>query len=136
MRWLAISLQVLLGLVFLFSAASKLTGGTEDIRLHLGIAPWFWALTALVETVGAVGLLAGIAYPRLAVLAGLWLGATMLGGVVSHALVGDPPLDMLAAVVLLALSLTVAALRSRAARIGELLNGSAGARSSRRLAAF
>jgi DoxX-like family len=135
MRWHAITLQALLGLMFLFSATSKLTGGAEEIRLHLGIAPWFWAVTAMVETFGAVGLLAGIKYPRLAVLAGLWLGATMLGGVLSHALVGDPPIDMLAATVLLALSLTVVALRWRAARIGDLLNAATSSATSRCLAA-
>ena len=134
MRRLAITLQVLLSLLFLFSATMKLTGGTEDVRLHLGIAPWFWALTAMVETFGAVGLLAGLNSPRLAVLAGLWLGATMLGGIVSHALVGDPPAEMLAATVLLALALTVVALRWRGAQIGHPATAPTGTASSQRAA--
>jgi hypothetical protein len=122
MRWIAVTLQTLLGLMFLFSASLKLTGSAEDVRLHLGIAPWFWAVTAMVETLGAIGLLAGLTYPRLAVLAGLWLGATMLAGVLAHILVGDPLTEMIAAAVLLVLSLGVAVLRWRAAQIGDLLN--------------
>ena len=121
MRWITIMLQVSLGLLFLFSAASKLTGDLDEVRQHLGIAPWFWTVTALVEGVGVVGLLAGVKYPRLAVLAGLWLAATMVGAVVAHLGAGDPPSDAAAAAVLLVLSLGVAALRWRAARIGELL---------------
>lgn len=121
MRWIASVLQLLLGAMFLFSAFGKLTGGVEDIREHLGIAPWFWTVTALTEIVGAAALLAGIKYPRLAVFGGLWLAAVMAGGLVSHAWVADPPIDMLAAAVLLALSLAVAALRWPAARIDVLL---------------
>jgi putative oxidoreductase len=125
MRWITITLQALLGLMFMLSATLKLTGGTEEIRLHLGIAPWFWAVIALVETVGVMSLLAGIKYPRLAAFGGLWLGATMFGGIVSHVLVADPLTEMIPAIVLMALSLTVVALQWRIARFGDLLNGSA-----------
>lgn len=135
MRWLAIALQVLLGLMFLFSAALKLTGGAEDMRLHLGIAPWFWAITAMVETIGVVGMLAGIKYARLAILAGLWLGATMFGGIISHALAGDSPIDALPAIVLLVLSLAVATLNSRAAQVGDPSNAPAGRTPAHRSAA-
>ena len=51
--WTAVTLQVLLGLLFLFSAYSKLSGGAEEIRLGLGIPAWFWAVTAAVEVVGS-----------------------------------------------------------------------------------
>ena len=114
MRWLAITLQVILGVMFLFSAVSKLTGGLDEMREHLQIAPWFWVLTALVEIVGGAGLLAGLKYPRLATLAGLWLAATMVGAIVAHLRVGDPATDAIAAAVLLVLALTVAALRRHA----------------------
>ena len=79
MRRIAIVLQVVLGVMFLASAVPKLTGGLEEMREHLLIAPWFWGVTALVELIGAAGMLAGLKSPRLAVLAGLWLGATMAG---------------------------------------------------------
>ena len=42
MRWIVMTLQVLLGVLFLMSAVSKLTGAQEAMRAHLLIAPWFW----------------------------------------------------------------------------------------------
>ena len=116
MRWIVMTLQVVLGVLFLMSAVSKLTGGQEEMRAHLLIAPWFWGVTALVELIGAAGMLAGLKYPRLAVLAGLWLAATMAGGILAHLRVGDPLTAALPAAVLLVLALTVAALRWRAER--------------------
>lgn len=119
MRWVAITLQVILGVMFLFSAVSKLTGGLDEMREHLQIASWFWLLTALVEILGGAGLLVGLKYPRLATLAGLWLATTMVGAIVSHLRVGDPPADAVAAAVLLVLALTVALLRRPAGRVDE-----------------
>ena len=119
MRWVAITLQVVLGVMFLFSAVSKLTGSLEEMREHLQIVPWFWLLTALVEIVGGVGMLVGLKYPRSAILAGLWLAATMLGAIVSHLRVSDPPTDAIAAAVPLVLALTVTALRWHAERVDE-----------------
>ena len=124
MRWVAITLQVVLGVMFLFSAVSKLNGGLGEMREHLQIAPWFWLLTALVEIIGATGMLGGLKYPRLAILAGLWLAATMVGAIFAHLRVGDPPTDAIAAVVLLVLALTAAAL----ARGGSGVLDSSGAR--------
>ena len=117
MRWVAITLQVILGVMFLFSAVSKLTGGLDEMREHLQIASWFWLLTALVEIVGGAGMLVGLQYPRLATLAGLWLATTMVGAIVAHLRVGDPPADAIAAAVLLVLALTAAALRWHAGRV-------------------
>jgi putative oxidoreductase len=128
MRWVAITLQVVLGVMFLFSAVSKLTGGLEEMREHLLLAPWFWALTALVEIIGGVGMLAGLKYARLAALAGLWLAATMVGAIFTHLRVGDPATDATAAAVLLVLALTVAALRRRPGQV----NGPVAARSRER----
>ena len=121
MRWIAIGLQLLLGLLFLFSASLKLTGEADAIRDHLGVAPWFWTLTAWVEIVGAAGLLAGVRSARLAVLAGLWLAATMAGGIITHVLAGDSPADALSAAVLLILNLAVATVRSREAALPRLI---------------
>jgi hypothetical protein len=119
--WTAVTLQVLLGLLFLFSAYSKLSGGAEEIRLGLGIPAWFWAVTAAVEVVGAAALLSGISRPRLAVFGGLWLGATMLCGAVAHLRAGDGLLLAAPALVLMLFALAVAAMRSSDARLGALL---------------
>lgn len=111
-RWTTVGLQVLLGLAFLASAILKLAGAADDMREHLEVAPWFWVLTALVEIVGAAGMLAGIKFPRLAAPAGLWIAALMGGALVAHMRVGDPLTSMVPATVYLALALAVAALRA------------------------
>lgn len=111
MRKLAIGLQVLLGLAFLASAVPKLTGGGDAMREHLELAPWFWGLTTLVEIVGAVGLLAGISFPRLAAPAGLWIVALMAGALGAHLRVGDPVANMVPAAVYGVLALVVVAAR-------------------------
>lgn len=119
--WTAVTLQVLLGLLFLFSAYAKLSGGVEDIRLQLGIPAWFWAITAAVEVVGAVALLAGITRPRLAVFGGLWLGATMFFGTLAHLRAGDGLALAAPALVLMLLALAVVGLRRSDARLGALV---------------
>lgn len=118
-KWTAIGLQVLLGLGFLASAASKFTGAAETMRQQLEIAPWFWILTGVVEILGAVGLLVGIKFPRLAVPAGLWMVAVMLGAFFAHLRVGDPPASMIPAAVYLVLALAVVALRADAYKSGQ-----------------
>ena len=110
-RFTTIGLQILLSLAFLASAILKLAGAADAMREHLEIAPWFWVLTALVEIVGAAGMLVGIKFPRLAAPAGLWIAALMGGALVAHLRVGDPFPSMVPAMVYLVLALAVAALR-------------------------
>ncbi len=128
MRKLAIGLQVVLGLAFLASAVPKLTGAGDAMREHLGLAPWFWGLTALVEIVGAVGLLAGIRFPRLAAPAGLWISALMVGALGAHLRVGDPVANMIPAAVYGVLALVVVA-----ARVGEFGVGGYGPKRNTRV---
>ena len=111
MRKLAIGLQALLGLAFLASAGTKLTGAGDVMREHLEVAPWFWALTALMEIVGAVGLLAGIPFSKLAAPAGLWIAALMVGALGAHLRVGDPAVNMVPAAVYAVLALVVVVTR-------------------------
>jgi hypothetical protein len=118
-RLTTVGLQILLGLAFLASAILKLAGVADDTREHLEIAPWFWVLTALVEIVGAAGMLAGIKLPRLAAPAGLWIAALMGGALVAHLRVGDPFTSMVPAAVYLVLALTVVALRAKAYEFKE-----------------
>lgn len=119
-KWAAIVLQILLGLAFLFSGVSKLTGMADAMREQLEIAPWFWIFTALVEIVGAAGMLAGIKFPRLAAPAGLWIAALMIGALVAHLRVVDPFTNMIPAAVDLVLALAVVALRAGAYVPGKL----------------
>ena len=113
-RLTTVGLQVLLSLVFLASATLKLVGAADDMREHLEIAPWFWILTALVEIVGAAGMLVGIKFPRLAAPAGVWIAALMSGALVAHLRAGDPFTSMIPAAVYLALALAVAVMRAGA----------------------
>lgn len=113
-RWMTIGLQISLGLAFLASAVSKLAGAADAMREQLEIAPWFRTLTALVEIVGAVGMLTGLWFPRLAAPAGLWIAALMAGALVAHLRVGDPFTNMIPAAVYLMLALAVTALRADA----------------------
>ena len=120
MRWIAYTLQVLLALMFAFSATMKLTGGMDDIRDLLGVAPWFWTVAGLCQAVGALALLAGLRSPRLAVLGSLWPAAVMVGAVITHVISGETLADEALAIGLVALLLAVAALRWRAARVSAL----------------
>ena len=112
-RLLTVALWVLLALVFLGSAAQKLTGGLEPERIHLGIEPWFWTVTALVELVGVLGLVASLRYPKLAAPAGLWIAGLMVGAIVARLGAGDPPRDMIVEAVLLTFAVAVALLGRR-----------------------
>jgi putative oxidoreductase len=113
-RLTTVGLQILLSLAFLASAILKLAGAADAMREHLEIAQWFWVLTALVEIVGAAGMLVGIPFPRLAAPAGLWIAALMGGALVAHLRVGDSFMSMVPATVYLVLALAVAALHAGA----------------------
>lgn len=124
-KW-TIGLQILLGLGFLVSAISKLTGAADAMREQLEIAPWFWILTALVEILGTAGMLAGIRFPRLAAPAGLWIAGLMAGALVAHLRVGDPFTNMIPAVAYLVLALLVSVLRTDVYRSSERAGAGAG----------
>ena len=118
-RFTTIGLQILLSLAFLASAILKLAGAADAMREHLEIAPWFWVLTALVEIVGAAGMLVGIKFPRLAAPAGLWIAALMGGALGAHLRAGDPFTSMMPAAVYLVLALVVAVMRAGAYGFGK-----------------
>jgi putative oxidoreductase len=75
-------LQVLVAAAFFAAGGAKLAGAPFMVQLfaQIGLGQWFRYLTGAVEILGAFALLT----PRLASIGGLWLGATMLGAVVSH----------------------------------------------------
>jgi len=84
-------LQVLMALAFVFSAYSKITKQPQAVGVFEamgGPGDWLLYVVAVLEIVGAVGLL----IPRLCGLAALGLVALMVGAVISHALFGGPSL--------------------------------------------
>lgn len=123
-RWIAYTLQLLLALLFAFSATMKLTGGMDDVRDLMGVAPWFWTLAGIWQALGAVALVAGLHSARWAVAGALWLAVVMAGAVVTHVATGQTGPDMISPITLLALVLIVARLRWHDARISDLLGGS------------
>jgi putative oxidoreductase len=76
------SIQGILAAAFLAAGVAKLTGAPfmVDLFAQIGIGQWFRIVTGTVEVAGAVALLV----PGLASIAGLWLGATMVGAVTAH----------------------------------------------------
>lgn len=113
MRRSAIGIQLLLSFAFVGAAVSKLSGSQDVLRDRLGIAAWFWIAIALVEVLGAMGMLAGVRSPRVAVAASLGLTVLMVGAIVAHLRVTDTPAQMLPPVVLLLLTTPVVAIRMR-----------------------
>ncbi|MCL6442161.1 MAG: DoxX family protein [Alicyclobacillus sp.] len=86
----AMVLQIILGLMFLMAGFSKLKDKKQiDAFSHYGYPQWFRVTTGFVEWIGAIGMILGIWYPELALLAGIWLGITMLVAVITHIRVGD-----------------------------------------------
>jgi len=75
-------IQVLLAAAFLAAASAKLAGVPMMVAVfhQIGLGQGFRYLTAIVEIVGAVALLA----PGFAALGGLWLGFTMFVAILTH----------------------------------------------------
>ncbi len=99
--------SVVLALLFLATAAGKLTGQRASIasRDHLEIAPVRWQQIGLLEVVGAFGVLIGLTLPPLGVAAAAGLVLLSLGAIATHVRAGDTPaaaLPALAALVLAA----------------------------------
>ena len=109
------ALQILLALAFLAAGLFKLIGAASMVQIfdQIGIGQWFRIVTALVEVVGAVGLLV----PGFAGVAGLWLGFEMICAIVTHVTVLHT--NPAPAIFLLVLSAVVAYLRRQ--QIGALL---------------
>src|ERR1700751_5067665 len=75
-------LQGIVATAFFAAGAAKVAGADYMVHLfdQIGIGQWFRYVTGLVEVVGAIALI----YPGLASIGGLWLGGTMVFGVLTH----------------------------------------------------
>jgi putative oxidoreductase len=76
------TLQGILAAAFLTAGVAKLAGAPfmVDLFTQIGLGQSFRIVTGAVEVAGAIALLV----PGLASIAGLWLGATMVGAVATH----------------------------------------------------
>ena len=81
-----IILSIVLGIAFVGSGASKLTGAKQSLQIRdsLGLKAHLWKLIGALEVAGGVGVLAGLAYPPLAIAAAAGLALLMIGGVAAH----------------------------------------------------
>ncbi len=77
--------------------------------LHL--PQWFRPVVGIVEIIGVVGILAGVAVPWVAALAALWLVAVMLGALMTHIRVRDVAQNFVPPAVVLCVAAIVVALR-------------------------
>lgn len=111
----AIVLQSLLALVFLMSGGIKLLGVQMQVDnfKRYGYPQWFRLVTGAVEMTGAVGMIVGVWVDQVAIAAGFWLTATMIGAVYTDLFRrgSAPPSRAAAPAVLLALAVAVAVLQ-------------------------
>jgi uncharacterized membrane protein YphA (DoxX/SURF4 family) len=105
--------SVVLALMFLATAAGKLTGHAASvaIRDHLAIPAVRWRQIGLLEVAGAVGVLIGLALRPLGIAAAAGLVLLSLGAIATHVRAGDKPAAALPAFVALALAGTVLVLQ-------------------------
>lgn len=123
MNVVAIVLQVLLGLVFVGAGGSKLAGAPMQVETfaHLGLPQWFRLVVGVVEILGALCVLAGLAFHTLAIAAAVVLGCVMLGALLMQLRIRDvSPQHVVPPVVLLCVVAVVVLLRWSSLR-GHLL---------------
>ncbi len=83
---------IVFALMVAFSGIGKIRRDPHQVRvIHetVGVRLKFFPLLAACEFAGALGLLAGIAWPPLGIAGGIGLLLYFLGAVVSHVRVGD-----------------------------------------------
>ena len=108
-----IILAALLGVATAFSAVGKLSRNARTIdMLHgLGLKDSQIRLLALIEILGALGLLVGIWVPILGQLAALGFVLYFLGAIIAHARKRQPAKDIAPALILMILSIVVTILQ-------------------------
>jgi putative oxidoreductase len=107
---LSIILQILLALIFTMTSIMSITGHKIQVEnfVHLGLPQWFRVVTGWVQLIGVVVLVIGLWYPSVAALAGLWMGATMLGGFATHIMAKDSIKQLLPALILAIIAIIIA----------------------------
>ena len=108
----------LVAVMMAISASGKLTlipGAVHTIHDVVGVPLSLFPLLAAAEIAGGLGLLAGMFWPRLGVLAGAGLVLYFVGAMVGHILVGDWA-GLKAPITPLLLSTTALLLRLRSTR--------------------
>ncbi|WP_028558822.1 DoxX family protein [Paenibacillus pinihumi] len=104
-------LQVVLGVFFIFTGTTIISGKMAKEFKRFGMPSFFNFLTGFIEIVGALGLIIGIWMPIVAFLSGALLGSTMLVAALTLVFIArDPLIKALPATVLCLLSFIIAIL--------------------------
>ena len=98
--------SIVLALLFLSTAAGKLTGHAASVasRDHLAIPAVRWQQIGLLEVAGAGGVLIGLTLRPLGIAAAAGLVLLSLGAIATHVRAGDKPAAALPAFAALALA--------------------------------
>ncbi|MDU0200803.1 DoxX family protein [Paenibacillus sp. MAH-36] len=106
---IAIILQVILGIFFMITGTRIISGKMAKEFSRFGLPSIFNFLTGFLEIIGSIGMIVGIWYPLVALLAGLLLGATMLAAAFTLLVIArDPFTKSFAAIILCLLSFGIA----------------------------
>jgi hypothetical protein len=106
MSTITVLVSVVLALLFLATAAGKLTSHVASvaIRDHLAIPVVRWQQIGLLEVAGAVGVLIGLALRPVGIAAAAGLVLLSLGAIATHVRAGDKAAASLPAFAALALA--------------------------------
>ncbi|MFZ0227349.1 MAG: DoxX family protein [Mycobacterium sp.] len=104
----------LLAALFGFAGVIKLAGVRQSlaIRDHLGVKPVQWRLIGSLELAGVAGVLAGLAWAPIGVVAAIGLALLILGAIGFHVRASDSASDSAPAVIGLGLAVATAILQS------------------------
>ena len=105
---------LLLAALFTFSSSIKLLGVPKslEIRDHLGVSPIQWRLIGALELAGVAGVLVGLLWAPIGIAAAIGLALLSIGAVAFHLRASDRVMDMVPAVIGVALAAATVALHT------------------------
>jgi hypothetical protein len=114
MNTATVIVTLLLAALFTFSASIKLLGVSRSlaIRDHLGVKPLQWRLIGALELAGVAGVLVGLAWPPIGIAAAIGLALLSIGAIAFHITASDRVVDMVPAVIGIALGAVTAVLHT------------------------
>ncbi|MGH3554832.1 MAG: DoxX family protein [Mycobacterium sp.] len=109
-----VMVTALLAALFAFTSLIKLVGVRQSlaIRDHLGVKPMQWRVIGLLELAGVAGVLVGLAWPPIGVVAAIGLALLVLGAIVFHIRASDSAADTVPAVIGCGLAVATAILQA------------------------
>lgn len=112
LRIVTLVLEALLGVITAYAAYTLFAWTPPNVtkaRDALRFPRWYWVLAGVMATIGAIGLLVGLGFPMVGVVAALWMAAYFVVATFTHlirrdlAMLGVPLLFLAICVGLVAL---------------------------------